>query len=231
MTDEITWADYYDENEDREPRELLLEALSRFGLGSHEAVDLGCGSGIDTLGILERGWRVFATDAEAEGIRRLRSRVPAGLTPALRTTVARMEEVELPQADLIWAGFSLFFCPPRRWSEVWPKVRDAVRPGGRFGGQILGERDTWAPDREISSFSREEARALFDGLEIERFEEEEKDGEACSGPKHWHLFHVLARRPAGRVRTAGRDTASAHRLVTPRRATERPANMGPSIQG
>jgi tellurite methyltransferase len=155
MTDEITWADYYDENEDREPRELLLEALSRFGLGSHEAVDLGCGSGIDTLGILERGWRVFATDAEAEGIRRLRSRVRAGLTPALRTTVARMEEVELPQADLIWAGFSLFFCPPRRWSEVWPKVRDAVRPGGRFGGQILGERDTWAPDREISSFSRE----------------------------------------------------------------------------
>jgi tellurite methyltransferase len=197
MTDEVTWADYYDENEDREPRELLLEALSRFGPGSHDAVDLGCGSGIDTLGILERGWRVFATDAEAEGIRRLRSRVPAELTPALRTTVARMEEVELPEADLIWAGFSLFFCPPRRWSEVWPKVRDAVRPGGRFGGQILGERDTWAPDQEISSFSREEARALFDGFEIERFEEEEKDGEACSGPKHWHLFHVLARPPAG----------------------------------
>jgi tellurite methyltransferase len=81
-------------------------------------VDLGCGSGIDTLGILERGWRVFATDADAEGIRRLRSRVPAELTPALRTTVARMEQVELPEADLIWAGFSLFFCPRRRWSEV-----------------------------------------------------------------------------------------------------------------
>jgi hypothetical protein len=150
MSDEITWADYYDENEDREPRELLLEALSRFGPGSLDAVDLGCGSGIDTLAILERGWRVFATDAEAEGIRRLRCR-----------------------------------------------VRDAVRPGGRFGGQILGEWDTWAPDQEISSFSREEARALFDGFEIERFEEEEKDGEACSGPKHWHLFHVLARRSAG----------------------------------
>ena len=33
MSDELTWADYYDENEDREPRELLLEALSRFGSG------------------------------------------------------------------------------------------------------------------------------------------------------------------------------------------------------
>jgi SAM-dependent methyltransferase len=196
MSDELTWADYYDENEDREPRELLLDALSRFGSGPHDAVDLGCGSGIDTLAILERGWRVFATDAEAEGIRRLRSRIPAELTPALRTTVARMEEVEIPEADLIWAGFSLFFCPPGRWSEVWRKVSDAVRPGGRFGGQILGERDTWASDHEISSFSLDDGRALFGGFEIERFEEEEEDGEACSGPKHWHLFHVLARRPA-----------------------------------
>jgi len=62
MTDETTWADHYDESEDREPRELLLEALSRFGPGSHDAVDLGCGSGIDTLAILERGCQVFATD-------------------------------------------------------------------------------------------------------------------------------------------------------------------------
>ena len=38
MSDELTWADYYDENEDREPRELLLEALSRFGSGPHDAV-------------------------------------------------------------------------------------------------------------------------------------------------------------------------------------------------
>ena len=56
MSDETTWADSHDEYEDREPRGLLLEALSRFGSGPHDAVDLGCGSGIDTLAILERGW-------------------------------------------------------------------------------------------------------------------------------------------------------------------------------
>jgi hypothetical protein len=39
---------------------------------------------------------------------------------------------------------------------------------------------------------RTEAEALFDGWTVERFEEEENDGEACSGPKHWHLFHVIA---------------------------------------
>jgi SAM-dependent methyltransferase len=88
MSDELTWADYYDENEDREPRESLLEALSRFASGPHDAVDLGCGSGIDTLAILERGWWVFATDAEAEASAGC-GLGPAELTPALTTTVAR----------------------------------------------------------------------------------------------------------------------------------------------
>jgi hypothetical protein len=48
----------------------------------------------------------------------------------------------------------------------------------------------------MSSFSREQALALFDGLETEHTEEEDEDGDACSGPKHWHVFHVVAHRPA-----------------------------------
>ena len=203
MTDGSTWTDYYDEYEDREPREMLLEMLAGFDPGPHEAVDLGYGAGIDTFAMLERGWRVFAVDAEPEGIRRLRARVPSELAPRLRTRVAQMQEVELPQADLVWAGFSLFFCPKLRWDEVWGTVRGAVRPGGRFAGQILGERDTWAPDPGISAFSERDARSLFDGMELERFEEQEKDDdEAATDPKHWHLFHVVARRPGGPGRDA-----------------------------
>lgn len=38
------------------------------------------------------------------------------------------------------------------------------------------------------------ARALFDGLELESFVEEEEDGEAFEGPKHRHVFHVIAKR-------------------------------------
>jgi SAM-dependent methyltransferase len=189
------WTEYYDENEDRAPREMLLDVLDGFGGEAHEVVDLGCGSGIDTLAMLERGWSVFAIDAEEEAIRRVRERVPSKLAPRLRTLVSRMEEVELPPADLVWASFSLFFCHPDRFDEVWRRVRGSIRPGGRFGGELLGDRDTWAPEDDVSAFTIDEARALFEGFELERFEEEEEDGEACSGPKHWHVFHAVARRP------------------------------------
>ena len=189
------WAEYYDEYEEREPREMLLRVLNVFGSGEHRAVDLGCGSGIDTLAMLRAGWQVFATDAEAEGIRRVRARVPDDLSAGLSVELARMEDVELPPADLVWAGFSLFFCRADRFRDVWSRILAALRTGGRFAGQVLGDRDTWAPDPNISSFSTEQARALFDELEIEEFEEEEEDGDAWSEPKHWHVFHVVARRP------------------------------------
>jgi SAM-dependent methyltransferase len=185
------WTWYYERHEGREPREMLLEALAAFDRPG-EAVDLGCGSGIDAVAMLELGWSVFAVDLQDDAIERVRARVPAELAPRLRTLVSRMEDVELPAADLVWASFSLFFCRPDRFADVWAKVTAAIRPGGWFAGQLLGERDTWAPQHDISAFAIDEARALFDGFEIERFEEEEKEDEP--GPKHWHVFHVVARR-------------------------------------
>ena len=187
------WTAYYRANDGREPRPMLLEVLARYDRPG-QAVDLGCGAGIDTVAMLERGWDVLAIDAEAEAIERLRARAPADAATRLRTRLAPMEEVDLPEADLVWASFSLFFCDPDRFPRVWGRIASALGSDGRMAGQLLGDRDTWADGEGISSFDRDAALALFDGWSLERFEEDENDGEACSGPKHWHVFHVVARR-------------------------------------
>jgi SAM-dependent methyltransferase len=192
MAPEPTWSDYYEANDGRAPRDQLLDVLGRFDRPG-DAVDLGCGSGIDTLAMLERGWRVLAIDAEAEAIDRLRQR--ASERTGLETQRAPMEEVTIPSADLVWASYSLFFCDPARFPDVWGRIGEAIRPGGRFAGELLGDHDTWATREDGTAMTRAEAEALFDGWTVERFEEEENDGEACSGPKHWHLFHVIAQPP------------------------------------
>jgi SAM-dependent methyltransferase len=196
VTHDPTWSDYYEQTESREPRELLIDVLGSYDRPGR-AIDLGCGAGIDTLAMLSRGWRVFATDAEREAIDRLRARVPEELAERLETHVSPMEEVELPSADLLFASFSLFFCDPARFPHVWRRIGAALAGGGRFVGELLGDRDTWAPEADMSSFAESQARTLFDGWTIERFDEEEEDGEACSGPKHWHVFHVVASVRAG----------------------------------
>ncbi|MGZ4132619.1 MAG: class I SAM-dependent methyltransferase [Actinomycetota bacterium] len=187
------WSGYYRANDGREPRPMLLEVLARFD-DPGRAVDVGCGAGIDTVAMLERGWDVLAIDAEAEAIERLRARVSATAEARLETRQAPMEDVVLPEVDLVWASFSLFFCDPRRFPAVWDRIGSALRPRGRIAGQLLGDRDSWAGRDTTSSFDRDAALALFEGWTLERFEEEENDGEACSGPKHWHVFHVVARR-------------------------------------
>ena len=147
------------------------------------------------MAILRRGWRVFAVDAEQVGIDRLLLRASPQERERLQAQVASIEDVELPTADLVWAGYSIFFIPPQRFETTWESILASVRPGGRFAGQVLGERDSWAAGGDVNAHSRADAEALFDGCAIERFEEEENDGDACSGPKHWHLFHVVARAP------------------------------------
>ncbi len=144
--------------------------------------------------MLDRGWSVFATDAQQEAIDRLRAR--AGDRPNLRVVRSPMEDVELPPAELVWASFSLFFCDPARFPDVWDRIVAAVAPAGLFAGHFLGERDTWAADPTKSSFTRPDVEALFAGWAIERFDVEDEDGEAWSAPKHWHVYEVVARKPA-----------------------------------
>jgi tellurite methyltransferase len=197
MTERGDWVGYYEQQGEREPHDLLLQVLALFEEdGRHGlAVDLGCGQGFESAELLRRGWDVIAIDATEEGIRRLRDRVPDSDAPRLRTVVSRMEDVDVPTADLIYASFSLPFCRPAVFPRLWGDIREAIRPGGRFAGELFGDRDTWASSEEdMTFFDIASARALFDGMEFESFVEEENDDQGWDEMKHWHVFHAIARR-------------------------------------
>jgi tellurite methyltransferase len=194
MTSPGDWVGYYDEQADREPRDLLLEVLAAFDREERigMAVDLGAGQGFETAEMLRRGWDVLAIDAEQEGIRRLRRRIPDEHADRLRTLVRPMQDAAIPPADLVHASFSLPFCPPAAFPGLWGRIRSSLRPGGRFAGQLFGDRDTWAStEPNMTFFDETAARALFDGLEVESFVEVEEEDEDLE--KHWHVFHVAAR--------------------------------------
>ncbi len=185
------WARYYDAT-GVEPRETLLDALERF-TAPGVAVDLGCGTGRDTVELLRRGWRVVAVDSEEEAIRRLRA--VTGEDERLVTQIARYEDATLPSCDLVNASWSLPFCAPDVFGVVWERIVDALHRGGRFSGQLFGERDEWATGDDMTFQTRAEAEALLAGFELERFDEVEEDGKTALGnPKHWHVFNIVARK-------------------------------------
>ena len=189
-------------------RETLVRALELFereragaGVGgagssaSRRAVDLGCGEGRDALELLGRGWSVTAIDGHPMALDLLLERVPREHRSRLTTRLATFEEATWPECDLLNASFSLPFCGPEHFAAVWARIRASIRGGGRFAGQLFGDRDSWSvlPDR--THHPRSALDGLFAGFILEELREEEKVDADCAGtPKHWHVFHIVARR-------------------------------------
>ena len=93
------------------------------------------------------------------------------------------------------ASFALPFCEPRHFLGLWARIVAAIRPGGRFAGQFFGRRDSWASISNRTHHSREEMLKLLEGFDIEMIREEERDDAPdVRNPKHWQLFHVVARK-------------------------------------
>jgi SAM-dependent methyltransferase len=193
------WTDYYEATGD-DPRDTLLDALRRFeGEPPRDrfAVDLGCGTGRDTVELLRRGWAVLAIDGEAEALERLVARdLPLAWNDRLTTVRAPFQEAEWPETDLVNSSFALPFCPPAAFPGLWRQIERSLRPGGRFCGQLFGDRDGWSDEDDLTFPTRAEMEALLASLEVERLDEIEEDGTTATGKdKHWHLFHVVARKP------------------------------------
>ncbi len=192
------WAAYYRTLRDRPPRKTLVRALDLFGAPPDDAlaVDLGCGDGRDIVEILRRGWRVVAVDSEPEALRQLAARdLPTSdrITPMLAT----LQEVPLPLGlHLVNSSFAMPLCDSSAFHGLWERIRDELPSGGRFSGQWYGPRDSWLGKPGMTFVSRADAERLLDGMDVEMFDEEESEGVTPRGKsKHWHIFHIVARKP------------------------------------
>ena len=193
------WPAYYEKTGTRPPRETLLFALDRFdsepAAAPRLAVDLGCGSGRDTIELLRRGWRVLAIDAEPAAIEKLTARgdMPAGVE--LTGQVARFEAAAWPHCDLVNSSFALPLTPPEDFPAVWRRIVESLNPGGRVACQLYGPRDSWVGRPGMTFHDRAAVDGLLDGLDIEILREEEEDSTTVRGEaKHWHIFHIVARK-------------------------------------
>lgn len=198
----MEWNEFFDAQAGRAVRSVLLQTLELRGHAAPgTAIDLGCGEGTDTRHLLANGWRVHAFDADPAAKERVRSGLDAEQLGRLSFSQARFEELaELPPADLVYSGFALPFCTPAAFPALWGSIRSALTPGAWFAGELFGPNDSWADHADMNFHDRVAVDALLRGLTVHSLVEDDRSGQSFTGPKHWHVFHVIAGNPVLRIR-------------------------------
>ena len=188
------WSQFYEKQGGRGVRPTFESAVAAWEGPAGSAVDLGCGDGVESRELAERGWQVLAIDSDPS----VDERVRAGLSPdaagRVSTRCATFESLgELPRADLVYAGFALPFCDPTRFPYLWADIRDAIEPGGVFAGELFGPHDEWFGRPGMNFHDRAGVEAMLTGLDVLQLVEDDRRGMSFEGPKHWHVFHIVAR--------------------------------------
>jgi tellurite methyltransferase len=188
---EFAWTDFYRVTRNNPHWSLLEKAVALLG-HKGDALDLGCGAGRDTRYLLTQGFHVTAVDREPGAVALL-AEFPQ---ENLRVVQSSFEDFAYEIYDLVSAQFALPFNPKASFSEVFARVKQAIKPGGIFTGQFFGIRDEWnTPGTGMTFLTREQVEELLSDMKVIEFTEEDKMGNTAAGVlKHWHVFHVIAQK-------------------------------------
>lgn len=160
-----------------------------------KAVDLGCGSGEDTLKLLQNGWEVTAIDCNEKDIKQLSNGIKEEYKNRLITKVSQFETMDLPPVHLINASLALPHCDPKKFSNVWRTICNALNVNGYFCGHFFGPLDFRAKCKDMTFHSKDGVMVLFEDFDIVFFDEKQEVGVSLAGvPRCWHIFHIVAKK-------------------------------------
>lgn len=195
----MSWELYFGKNKGRAVRPLYTKAIEMidvFEVGRSIAVDVGCGAGIETADLSQRGWNVVAIDREPASIAAVLQLVSKQANQRLKTVCSPFEELtEIPTAEFIYSYHALPFCKADHLDHLWNLIRNAIKPNGIFAGSFFGMNDEWVKSGHTTGVSQEWISQHFSDFEILFFQEIDEVGNTTlNGPKHWHFMDIIARK-------------------------------------
>ena len=186
------WTNYQTKTYGDDVCKLLIDFLDKYKVDN--AIDLGCGSGNETVYMVKNGIKVLAIDRQLNKDFIL-NRLSGDEKKLISFKEGSFENVELPKTQLLTAFFSIPFCNPNNFDELWTKIYNSIEDNGYFVGQLFGDRDAWNVVDSINTFPIDKVKEYLKKFKIIKLEEVEYVRE--SDNKKWHFYDIIAQKKAG----------------------------------
>lgn len=183
------WTNYQNKTYGDDACKLIIDFLNKYKVDS--AIDLGCGSGNETVYMVKNGIKVLAIDRQLNQDFIL-NRLSDSEKQLISFKESSFEDVELPKTKLLTAFFSIPFCNPNNFDELWTKIYNSIEDNGYFVGQLFGDRDAWNVVESINTFSIDKVKEYLKNYNIIKLEEIEYVRE--SDNKKWHFYDIIAQK-------------------------------------
>ena len=103
----------------------MVKKFINMNIKTENAIDLGCGTGSDTVYLIKNGWNVLAIDKE-DTEQFISSKLNDEEIKRFRFDSQNFETIQLERTKLLVANFSIPFCKKDCFNQFWNKIVDSI---------------------------------------------------------------------------------------------------------
>lgn len=160
---------YINKNQFRSVKDLFLKALKEIPiLNPTQAIDLGCGLGIETAYLANAfDWSVLAIDGNAELLAMAKNKIKDSQKTQVEFLHCSFEYLaNLPSCDFLYSYHSLHFIDDAHFERVWTMMLSALKPNGVIALSLFGPEDAMVKKKHAIGISEDELRNRLKNLNI-----------------------------------------------------------------
>lgn len=181
----INWQDYQQKHYGLTPNYLVMYVINHYNI--KKAIDLGCGSGNETVFMIRKGINVLAIDQELNEnfiLNRLKKKEKQLVT----LTKTTFDNMSLPVTDFIVACFSLDFCNQDCYKKAFEKIKSSLTKNGKLAITFFGEKQESTPFALKHTVL--EIQEILAEFTIIKWKEKYYQNEKTN--LWWHYYEVIA---------------------------------------
>lgn len=154
------------------------------------ALDLGCGTGADSLALAQMGYDVDSVDSHNDRVQTLKEKIGELNIHAIQVDIRDFNIDREKYSVIICNNVLSFLKNKEEILNMIRKMSDGLVPQGAMYFTVFGPHDGWADNKEMSFLEYEDILKFLNGLPLKIYHRSTEEGygkKMDDTIKYWHI--------------------------------------------